>query len=44
MKLTDTFHDPGYIKVDGSSAAGKIVVSGSQTFEEVAQNSCNPVY
>lgn len=43
VRPSDTFYDPGYIKV-----ADRIIRCwadgghGSQTFEEVAQNSCNP--
>ncbi len=43
VKPSDTFYDPGYIKV-----ADRIISCwadgghGSQTFEEVAMNSCNP--
>ncbi|NQS76951.1 MAG: stage V sporulation protein D [Peptococcaceae bacterium] len=43
VKLTDTFHDPGYIKVaDRTIRCWQDGGHGSQTFEEVAQNSCNP--
>lgn len=39
----DTFYDPGYIKVaDRTIRCWHDGGHGSQTFEEVAQNSCNP--
>lgn len=39
----DHFHDPGYVKVDGSTLkCWKRGGHGSQTFLEVVQNSCNP--
>ncbi len=39
----DTFYDPGYIKVaDRTISCWYDGGHGSQTFEEVAQNSCNP--
>jgi stage V sporulation protein D (sporulation-specific penicillin-binding protein) len=43
VRLSDTFYDPGYFKVANRTircwqAGGH----GSQTFVEVAQNSCNP--
>jgi stage V sporulation protein D (sporulation-specific penicillin-binding protein) len=43
VSLGDTFYDPGFIQIAGRTiqcwyAGGH----GAQTFEEVAQNSCNP--
>lgn len=39
----DHFHDPGYVKVDGSRLrCWRRGGHGSQTFLEVVQNSCNP--
>lgn len=43
VKPSDTFYDPGYIKVaDRTIRCWYDGGHGSQTFEEVAQNSCNP--
>lgn len=43
VKPTDHFYDPGYIKVaDRRIRCWKGGGHGSQTFEEVIQNSCNP--
>lgn len=43
VKLSDRFFDPGYIKVaDRHIRCWYDGGHGSQTFEEVAQNSCNP--
>ncbi len=43
VRLKDTFYDPGYIKVaDRTIRCWQDGGHGSQTFEEVAQNSCNP--
>ena len=43
VRLGDTFFDPGYIKVaDRTIMCWYDGGHGSQTFEEVAQNSCNP--
>jgi stage V sporulation protein D (sporulation-specific penicillin-binding protein) len=43
VRLSDTFYDPGYIKVaDRTIRCWYDGGHGSQTFEEVAQNSCNP--
>lgn len=43
VKPSDTFYDPGYIKVaDQIISCWQDGGHGSQTFEEVAQNSCNP--
>ncbi|MFA4885571.1 MAG: stage V sporulation protein D [Desulfotomaculaceae bacterium] len=43
VKLSDTFYDPGYIRVaDRTISCWYDGGHGSQTFEEVAQNSCNP--
>ncbi len=43
VRLGDTFYDPGYIKVaDRTIRCWYDGGHGSQTFEEVAQNSCNP--
>lgn len=41
--LEDTFYDPGYIEVDGTSLhCWKAGGHGPETFLEVVQNSCNP--
>lgn len=43
VRLTDTFYDPGYKKVaDRTIHCWQGGGHGSQTFVEVAQNSCNP--
>lgn len=43
VKLGDSFYDPGYIRVaDRTISCWYDGGHGSQTFEEVAQNSCNP--
>jgi len=43
VKLGDTFYDPGFIKVaDRTIRCWYDGGHGSQTFEEVCQNSCNP--
>ncbi len=43
VKTSDHFYDPGYIKVaDRRIRCWKAGGHGSQTFEEVIQNSCNP--
>ena len=43
VKLSDHFYDPGYIKVaDRRIRCWKHGGHGGQTFQEVAQNSCNP--
>ncbi|MDD2554705.1 MAG: penicillin-binding transpeptidase domain-containing protein, partial [Desulfotomaculaceae bacterium] len=43
VRLTDTFYDPGYKKVaDRTIRCWQGGGHGSQTFVEVAQNSCNP--
>lgn len=43
VRLNDTFYDPGYIKVaDRTIRCWQGGGHGSQTFVEVAQNSCNP--
>lgn len=43
VRPDDTFYDPGYIKVaDRTIRCWDSGGHGSQTFEEVAQNSCNP--
>lgn len=43
VKPDDQFFDPGYIKVaDRNIRCWKAGGHGSQTFEEVVQNSCNP--
>ncbi|OPY57714.1 MAG: Stage V sporulation protein D [Pelotomaculum sp. PtaU1.Bin035] len=43
VRPSDTFFDPGYIKVaDRSIQCWYDGGHGSQTFEEVVQNSCNP--
>ncbi len=43
VKLTDTFYDPGFIKVaDRTIRCWNDGGHGSQTFVEVVQNSCNP--
>ncbi|HZK18725.1 MAG TPA: stage V sporulation protein D [Clostridia bacterium] len=43
VKEDDTFNDPGYIRVaDRNIKCWKAGGHGTQTFAEVAQNSCNP--
>ena len=43
VRLGDTFYDPGFIKVaDRTISCWYGGGHGSQTFEEVVQNSCNP--
>lgn len=43
VRPSDTFHDPGFIKVaDRTIQCWYDGGHGSQTFEEVCQNSCNP--
>lgn len=43
VKPSDEFHDPGYATVGGRHIrCWKAGGHGSQTFEEVVQNSCNP--
>ncbi|MCF8010637.1 MAG: stage V sporulation protein D [Clostridiales bacterium] len=43
VKPDDEFHDPGYISVaDRKIRCWKSGGHGTQTFEEVVQNSCNP--
>lgn len=43
VRPSDTFYDPGYIKVaDRNIHCWYAGGHGSQTFEEVVQNSCNP--
>jgi len=43
VRPEDQFYDPGYVKVAGRNIrCWKAGGHGSQTFEEVVQNSCNP--
>ncbi|MDD3653335.1 MAG: stage V sporulation protein D [Desulfotomaculaceae bacterium] len=43
VRTSDSFHDPGFIKVaDRNIRCWYAGGHGSQTFEEVCQNSCNP--
>lgn len=43
VRVGDTFHDPGFIKVaDRNIRCWKAGGHGTQTFAQVVQNSCNP--
>lgn len=43
VKVSDSFYDPGFYKVaDRKIRCWKLEGHGSQNFEEVVQNSCNP--
>ena len=45
LKLSDTFHCPGYkIVADRRIRCHKVAGHGSQTFVEAIMNSCNPVF
>ncbi len=45
LKLSDTFHCPGYkIVADRRIRCHKVVGHGSQTFVEAIMNSCNPAF
>ena len=45
LKLSDTFHCPGYkIVADRRIRCHKVIGHGSQTFVEAIMNSCNPAF